>query len=254
VVPAPSSVQKGFRAALDEVLALIFPPRCVACGDFERSLCDDCRARLESLGERGCRRCGGARGAGLRTPYCSECLVRPPTFEQARSAFIYRGPARDLVQALKAGARRELGSLMGDLALPAFADFVGPLPKPLVTWVPSHRSVERRRGYNQAELLARRLAKLSGLPVKGLLAKPSATSHQQGLDRKARQANLREAFVLRARPEAKLDSEGVVIVDDVYTTGATAGEVAAVIKRELAVPVYVFTFCRTPLAGGLTVD
>jgi ComF family protein len=175
-------------------------------------------------------------------------------FEKARSAFLYRGPARDLVQALKGGGRRELGKLMACLAEPSFRQLIPAAERVLVTWVPAHRSVERRRGYNQAEVLARRLAESTGQQTADLLAKVTSTSHQQGLDRRARQANLRDAFVFRVEPAVPKGIKGVVIVDDVYTTGATAGEVAAVVVRQLGLPVYVFTFCRTALAGGLTLD
>lgn len=265
---AGGSVHSLGRMMLGEALSLLFPPRCVSCGDFESLLCEGCRAGLEPLGETGCRRCGGPLGRGLQVPYCSECLVRPPAFVSARSAFLYRGAARDLVTALKGGGRRSLGGLMARLAAPAFLPWLaavsesGPVTGPasdqggfLLTWVPAHRSVERRRGYNQAEVFARALAGLvPGARTAELVRKVGRTPHQQGLDRRARAANLGGAFVLTASAGRQAEAKGVVLVDDVYTTGATTNEVAALLRGEAGAPVYVFTFCRTPLAAALTVD
>jgi ComF family protein len=170
-------------------------------------------------------------------------------FLRARSAYLYEGVARHLVTAFKFEGQRSLAPVMAELARAAFADLVAPMGDAIVTWVPSHRTTERARGYNQAEVLARSLAKQAGgLPAAPLARKVSRTQHQQTLSRRSRQANLRGAF----RPVCDgiggpkpADAEGVIVVDDVYTTGATANEVAAVVARSTGLPVCVFTFCRT---------
>lgn len=246
-------------------LDVLFPPRCVGCGDFETHLCVACRERLTPVGDDRCPRCGEPHERAAIGGRCGRCIGRHVAFAGAGSAFVHHGAARKLVAELKFGNQPVLSQVMADLALPAFRDLLAPLGPVVVTWVPSHRSVRRRRGYNQAELLARDLAR--GLQAgKGpahpvllmeLARKTTSTKHQQKLDRAARQANLRGAFQLETgaceglRPRLeKLPEAGqrgrpaIVLVDDVYTTGATASEMSQVLVSGLALPVYVFTFSR----------
>jgi len=104
------------------------------------------------------------------------------SYAGARSAFRHQGVARRLVTEFKFGGQPVLGRLMADLARPAFAGQALSIGLPhelLVTWVPSHRAVQRQRGYNQAEVLARALAARAGqLPIAGLVRKAMLTRHQ----------------------------------------------------------------------------
>jgi predicted amidophosphoribosyltransferase len=246
-------------------LDVLFPPRCVGCGDFETHLCPACRQSLTPVGEDCCPRCGEPHERAAVGGRCGRCIGKHVVFAGAGSAFVHRGAARKLVAELKFGNQPVLSQVMADLALPAFRDLLAPLGPVVVTWVPSHRSVRRRRGYNQAELLARclvrglRAGKGPAHPVQlmELARKTTITKHQQKLDRAARQANLRGAFQLRPsacealKPDLeKLPEAGqqgrpaIVLVDDVYTTGATAMEMSQMLVSTLALPVYVFTFSR----------
>jgi ComF family protein len=176
------------------------------------------------------------------------------SYSGVRSAYVHRGAARPLVAEFKFGGQPVLGRLMSDLAGQAFTDYlssIGPRERILVTWVPAHRAARRKRGYNQAELLARGLAVgPPPWPVADLVDKTAATKHQKELGRAGRQSNLRGAFALRSpeATEAAARYEAVVVVDDVYTTGATAQEVSSVLVAGTGLPVYVFTFSRA--AGG----
>jgi len=151
---------------------------------------------------------------------------------------------------LKSGGQKVLARTMAGLARPAFADLLASTPgvaETLVTWVPSHPAVLRRRGYNQAELLARELAaEPPGLATAGLLEKRVPTREQKALDKAARQSNLRGAFSLVRRAWAAREGQlrALVLVDDVLTTGATVEEVAKVLTEGTRLPVYVFTFSR----------
>ncbi len=157
----------------------------------------------------------------------------------------------------KFGGQPVLGRLMSDLARSAFAEYLsslGPRDRILVTWVPAHRAARRERGYNQAEVLARGLAGgPSPWPTADLVEKKSATKHQKELGRAGRRSNLRGAFVMRQSGAARSGApyagiEALVLVDDVYTTGATAQEVSSVLVAGTGLPVYVFTFSRA--VGG----
>jgi len=167
----------------------------------------------------------------------------------ARAAFVHHGVAKRMVTEFKSGGQPVLGRVMAESAGQAFRDYlsrVGPDGGVVVTWVPSHRSAERKRGYNQAEVLAKALASREDLPCESLVRKRTPTRHQKGLGRAGRQANLRGAFVLEREAVSRLphDAQAVLLVDDVYTTGATAREVSSVLTKGTGLPVYVFTFTR----------
>ena len=120
----------------------------------------------------------------------------------------------------------------------------------LVTWVPGHREHSLERGFNQAELFARRLARDAGLPYAPLLRRVRHGARQSGLDRASRAANVRDAFALREERNGVLRRvKRVVLVDDVYTTGETLNQCAEVLARAGLEP-HVFTFARTVRAAS----
>jgi predicted amidophosphoribosyltransferase len=259
--PGLAALAEHLRQWVTEpVLSVLFPPRCVGCGDFESHLCDACRASLDHIGPDACPRCGEPGATGLVNGRCARCIGKELSYTAARGAFRHHGAARRLVSDFKFGGQPVLGRIMGDLAYPAFAGFLASVAPPdrlLVTWVPCHRSAQRERGYNQAELLARALTKacrpgerpVGPLP---LVRKTHATKHQKGLGRTGRQGNLRGAFTFEpnAWPEGRDGIEGIVLIDDVCTTGATAGEVSRVVSAATRLPVYVFTFSRAVASGS----
>lgn len=249
---------------VEPVASVLFPPRCVGCGDFESHLCERCEAALEAVGGDCCPRCGEPGPRPLVGARCAHCMGLDLACAGARSAFVHAGPAKRLVVEFKSGGQPVLAPLMARLAGPAFAGLAGAAsggPAPgleggagrtegpvLVTWVPTHAASHRQRGYNQAELLARALARgaHTALPAAALARKPVKTRHQKVLDREGRQANLRGAFVLdrKAFDRLPVRPRALVLVDDVYTTGATTQEVAQVLGQGTGLGVYVFTFSR----------
>lgn len=234
----------------DPFLSVLFPPRCVVCGDFESYLCPSCRGSLDAIGPDCCPRCGEPGPAPQVGGRCRQCMGKELTYAGARGAFRHQGAARRLVADFKFGGQPILGRVMAEVARPAFDEYISriaPDDRVTVTWVPSHRKAQRERGYNQAELLARHLASdprpLARAP---LIRKTVSTKHQKGLDRAGRQDNLRGVFAIDEREVARMapEVEAVIVVDDVYTTGATAKEVSSVLGAGTGLPVYVFTFSR----------
>lgn len=235
-----------WRPWITAALDLVFPPLCPVCrgmlGAGRRDpLCGTCWRGMDRIGPPWCRCCGIPLGIeGL----CGLCRERRPRFAYARAAARYGGLVRDAIHAFKFGGRRGLAEPLGDLlaglglsALPgAVPDFLVP--------VPLHRRRERERGYNQALLVARRLERAWGVPVAAdVLVRLTATAPQTHLDAPARRRNVRKAFSV-CRPEA-IAGRHVVLVDDVLTTGATAGECARVLTRAGASAVGVLTIART---------
>ena len=238
------------RRALDGFIDLLFPKRCVHCRAAGGWLCETCAGGLTPLPEVRCPRCG-APGDWSRRP-CPECGGRELAFSTATAAFAYTGPARDLVTACKFRALRSIVDEMVGRAGPAFVAACGGLSGPdvLVTWVPGHRDHSLERGFNQAELLARGLARTAQVSYAPLLLRVRHGARQSGLDRAARAANVHDAFALREDVKRVLRNlKRVVIVDDVYTTGETLNHCADALAQADFRP-HVFTFARTVRAAS----
>jgi ComF family protein len=200
--------------------------------------CPDCWARLELVEPPFCPQCGLTADAieGL----CGPCRLGERDFDFARSAVVFNDAARELIHHLKYSERislaRPIGNLLREcLRREPFSAAAAIVPAPL------YRSRERERGFNQAELLASQL----GRPVDmRCLRRKKNTPSQTGLTRAQRAANLRGAF--EARGPAP---ESVIVLDDVYTTGATVNEIARTLKRAGTRRVEVLTVARVPLRG-----
>jgi ComF family protein len=233
-------------AALD----LLFPAVCPLCqaalGAGRRDpLCGACWSAISRLRGPRCPGCGVPRLApaepaapGLEGWSCPSCALRPPAFDYACSAAVYAGALREVLHAFKFGGRRALARplaalIVEECGLPAGVDALVP--------VPLAAGRERERGFNQARLIAERLAPALAVPVRArwlLRARP--TRPQSDLGAEERRANVRDAF--RASPAVA--GRHVVVVDDVMTTGATAGECARALRMAGAERVGVLTVAR----------
>jgi ComF family protein len=165
---------------------------------------------------------------------CGECRRGDHAFDFARSVFLFTEPMRAILHHLKYSGRVSLARPLGRWIRETTAEegFRGTIAIP----VPLHRARQRKRGFNQAELLARRL----GIPVDcGLLTRRKNTPSQTGLSRSQRTINLSAAFEVQRTPP-----ECVLVVDDVYTTGATLHEIAKTLKRAGTSRVEVLTVAR----------
>jgi ComF family protein len=163
-------------------------------------------------------------------------------FEWARTFGPYEGQLARLIQLYKYGGERALARVLASL-LHELLEANG-LAQAIegITFVPMSRKRQRERGFNQAELLARRLGQLTRKPVFSALRKVQETKPQEALSRAERLQNLKGAFA----PHGQAHYESVLLVDDVYTTGATAWECAQALKEASYKRVYVLTVARTP--------
>ena len=218
----------GVRVFLD----LLFPEHCLACGAGEEILCARCCSELLRLRGTLCARCGAPTAWPVER--CGECAGRRLPFASARGAVAYEGAARAFVAAWKERGLRRLAALAAELVV----EVVPPPPADALAFVPADEDRRRWRGVNTAEGLARELAGRWDLPVLALLSRTRRISRQRGLSRAARRANVREAFAASPGPRR------LVLLDDVYTTGATAAAAAVALKRAGARTVHVVTFAR----------
>jgi ComF family protein len=244
----------GFtQAALD----LVFPALCPLCqttlgADRRDPLCGPCWQAITRLGRPRCHICGAAppraaprgaaRGPGSPARPCATCAADPPPYDYARSAAIFEGALREALHAFKFSGKRALARPLGDLAAEHCVATLAEAIEAVVP-VPLARERERERGFNQAELLAQRVARRLGVPARPRwLARVRATRPQSDLAASERRANVRGAF--RASPE--VPGRHVLVVDDVLTTGATLGECARALRAGGARRVGVLTVARVP--------
>jgi predicted amidophosphoribosyltransferase len=216
-----------------DLIDLLLPERCAACGAGERIVCAACLAGLRPLRGPLCLRCGAPTAWPVER--CAECSGRRLAFTQARAAVAYEGPARALVTAWKERGRRRLAQRLAGL-------LVEIVPRPaagVVTFVPADPARGHWRGQNPSETLARLVAREWELPVEPLLSRTRHVPPQRGLTRAERRRNVRGAFAARTAAPAS-----VTVIDDVYTTGATVGAAATELRRAGTREVFVATFAR----------
>ena len=221
-------------------LDLLFPPRCVACGELlgtSELLCELCRATLIPAAEPACGICAEPTGEGLAT--CARCLAEPPPFFRVHVAFAFTGAMTEAIPRFKYQDRPFLAAPLALLAYPALAEGLSACD--CVAPIPLHDARLRERGFDQALLLAEQLALRAGLPLEpALLQRVRKTSHQVGQSRGARAENLAGAFEARG----PLAGKRVALVDDVVTTTATAREAARALRGKGAAEVRIVALAR----------
>lgn len=227
---------------------LIYPMQCASCrrslpADNRIGVCPLCMAGMKRNPVPYCDICGHTMHAGGHL--CVDCHKKRPHFAVSRSAFIYEGAAKELVHLLKFRNRRSIAGFMA-ASMADFAEYDGEFSgrSRAVTFVPLHAWRLRVRGYNQSELLARKVAERFGLPALGCLRKARNTRSQNGLDRQARLDNLKEAFAVDHRAVGAVKGLKLLLVDDVMTTGATLDECSRTLIEAGAAEVRCLTFAR----------
>ena len=218
----------------------IFGGTCYLCrGASGDALCTPCSAELPYLGRPRCPGCGLPTTEGT---LCGRCLGEPPAFDATIAVFAYAFPADVLVQGLKFRSELALARLLAD-ELYAEVCAAAAATVDLIIPVPLHDLRLRERGYNQSMEIARVIASRLDIPLAAdACARVRNTAAQLDLPWKARHENVRGAFSCRQA----LDGKTVAVVDDVMTTGATLGEVAATLKKFGAARVVNWVVARTP--------
>ncbi len=213
------------------VLSWLLPPACAGCGRYGRVLCDACSASLRPP----------TRAEDLFTSRDAGVVIGQD-LTLAVAAFTHAGSLRHALQRLKYGHGQSVGEALVPHALPAFQRLLTISGPATLVPVPVHPSRLRERGYNQAGLLTRHLARASGQPMADILVRVTATRRQHRLDRDARMRNLAGAFAVR--PTQRTLTETIIVVDDILTTAATLESCARVLQAAGATWVYGFCVAR----------
>lgn len=235
------------HALLSSTLNIFFPPRCLSCDagiSAPGALCPECWGKVHFITDPCCISCGAPfeydLGAGAR---CEDCLRNAPPFSRARAVMRYDDSCSALIKKLKYQDETRLSRAFTPWLLAAgrelLPDADAIIPVPLYYW----RFVHRR--YNQAALLAQGMARQSALSFwpDGLI-RVRATAQQTGLSKSARTKNVKDAFCLNPRYLADVTNKTLVLVDDVYTTGATLSACAETLLSAGAARVFALTLAR----------
>lgn len=235
-------VRNYYEKGTEWILNSIYPHRCPICheilADQSALVCQDCFYSLEDIREPRCKNCG--RPVKEEEELCGNCKGRTFAFTKGRGIFLYTAQMRHSVLLYKYGGRKEYGRFFAH----AMA-FYG--RKELERWkpdlllaIPLHKSKIRRRGFNQAEVLAEIIAAKYRIPfASDVLTKTVQTRSQKKLDANARRRNLKKAFHVNSSVKDKR----ILLIDDVFTTGSTIDAAAECLKEAGAREVYFLTLC-----------
>jgi ComF family protein len=242
----PRPIRTLGKAMLDFAL----PPRCPGCGvvvGADHSFCLECWRALDFLGGPACAVCAEPLELAFHDDArCGACLADPPPFDRLRAAVAYGPIARALALKLKYGRRPGIAATMAAPLRRAAGDL---LDRALVVPVPLHRRRLWWRGYNQAALLARALVPADRLAL-DLLVRRRATRPLRGMGRAARARAVAGAFGLNPAWRDRVKGARIVLVDDVYTTGATVKACARLLRRAGAAQIAVLCWARVIRADG----
>jgi predicted amidophosphoribosyltransferase len=215
------------------VLDLVLPQRCVVCGLRGTQLCSACLSELPRIEPPLCERCGTPTAWPVRR--CRDCAGRRLAFASARGAVHYDDAVRAFIAAWKERALRRLASA-------AVSVVIEVVPSPaveVVTFVPPDPDRGLKRGHHPPRQLAELLAVQWGLPVASPLRRRRAAKRQRGLSRTERRRNVAGIFAAKGQVP-----RSIALVDDVYTSGATANAAASALRRAGARRVEIVTFAR----------
>ncbi len=184
----------------------------------------------------------------LDTGLCTDCRASPPPYDWARGWGSYQGDLRRLIHHFKFDGWRRLAAPLGDLLAESWRHAREAERPDWIVPIPCHKARRRERGFDQANLLARRLSRLLQIPLFPGLWRRRATRPQPGLRKSERLSNLRRAFSLK-NPH-RIESARILIVDDVMTSGTTVAEAARVLKEAGAVHIGVVVVARATRLYG----
>ena len=238
------------KKILKKLSGLIYPVRCPGCdglllGREKRpGFCVDCLEEVTYVREPYCKKCG-KQLKDDRQYLCRDCENKRHYFTEARSVYVYRGCLMRAVYRFKYSNRRCYADAFARDAVRLCGDWIRACGISAVIPVPMYAKKKRKRGYNQAEVLADRLAEGLGIPCdKRAVERTRSTRPQKDLGIIERQINLKNAFKCRGNVVQSLyEQKCVLVIDDIYTTGATVDEIARVLLEAGVARVYVLTLC-----------
>lgn len=236
------------RKTGNKLLDLVYPPSlyCISCGkiiDETRTyrLCNECMAASNWITERHCANCGKPLADADPGDVCFSCAERRASgafhaFDKGHACAGYGACEQSLIFAFKYGSRSDIGDTLGEIMYDRMAAEYGEdvlaAMYDMVIPVPIYRDKAKKRGFNHADLMAEGFAKRAGLRyMSDVVIRTRATAPMKGLGPEERRANIRGAFRIRDRLLPEICGARILLIDDIYTTGATIDEIAGLLKE-----------------------
>lgn len=218
---------------------MLYPQTCCFCGKIsDKEICEQCSKKITYITEPVCKCCGKPiRDANKEL--CYDCACNEHFFEQGKSVWVHEGPVRWSLYQFKYHNRRIYGITYTKELFRIYRGKIMDWNIGVIIPVPLHRKRKRQRGYNQAEIIAKQLGKLMGIPVDVKMVKRKRyTRPQKSLNSKERKQNLKHAFEIKSGIKIP---RNVLIIDDIYTTGNTIDAIAKILKEKGAQKVFFLT-------------
>lgn len=234
----------GLEKLREGILEAVFPSNiyCIRCGSLidgtrTYSLCDDCIRKLHWITGRTCEKCGKAIPDTYRGAKCYDCMVHRHAFTKGYSCLTYGLYEREILMDFKYNGKGYLAAKLGDMMYDKIIS--EDLTPDVIVPVPTGKKREKNRGYNQAVLLAKRLGRRWGVDVDTVsLCRKKETAPLRSLNPAEREAALTGAFGVEKKYKHRIEGKTVLLIDDIYTTGATADACSMALLHAGAYEVY----------------
>ena len=228
----------------DRAVDVIFPRRCPICDDAVDTvgelICRECQSRVKIIREPYCMKCGKPVISDAQR-ICRDCETTQHSFNRGRAAFCYDETMKDSIYRFKYGRRKEYADYYSNQMVMLMKDQLKSWQPDALIPIPIHKKRFKQRGYNQAQLLAERIAGDTGIPMRAdILLRDEDTKVQKNLTAADRQNNLKKALKIGV-DVVKL--KNIVIVDDIYTTGSTIDAAASILHDAGVENIYFMVLC-----------
>lgn len=236
---------------LEQILELVYPSNiyCIACGNLidktrPYSLCDKCIKEIHWISKNTCSICGKSLYPSTdASEVCYECKGVQHSFDKGYSCAVYEGPVKEILSGFKYKGKSYMGNIIGDMMLDRAQGFIQDIDFQTVIPIPMHKSKKKSRGFNQSEILAKKIAFGLGKEYRNdILFKQRNTPPMSSLDSTERRINLHGAFQIGYNKDEAIKDKDIMLVDDVYTTGSTLDECATLLKKSGTDKVFIYTF------------
>lgn len=213
-----------------KILEWIYPETCIFCGKVcKGGICPKCAGEIVCIEEPCCKKCGKPVRYEEQE-YCHDCSVKHFSYEQGRSLWLHKGLVKHSIYQFKYHNRRVYADVYARELVHRYESVIAKWNPDVIIPVPLHKKRRRQRGYNQAEVLAKKLGVSLAIPVRtDLIKRQRYTDPQKKLDKGQRRTNLKDAFAVTGSLE---NIWSVIIVDDIYTTGSTINAIAEKLKEK----------------------
>lgn len=235
----------GYKNFKELIKELCYPTTCILCGELDsRGLCAKCAKKNQIIQEPRCMCCGKPLYE-YEQEYCNDCVINKKLFQQGRSLWLHKHEVKHSIYRFKYKNKRVYGEKYAELLVKEYGETIANWKPECILPIPVHKHRKRQRGYNQSEILAKALAEELNREYQvnirveaNVLQRKKETVFQKKLDNRQRRKNLKGAFSMQSEGELP---KRILIVDDIYTTGATLQEISKVLVNSGAENVFFLT-------------